>query len=102
MDQQQEMPGLAGHILPTSATMVGVCVTAIGLIRLMQVGTVGFYVDKLLAVDSVLFVACSVISFYSARVSGRAERLENIAESVFLAGLILLGIAAVIMAFKVG
>lgn len=99
---QQKSPGLSGHILPTSATMVGVCVTAIGIIRLMHAGTVGFYVDKLLAIDCVMFVICSAFSFYSVRDSRRSIQLENIAESIFIAGLTLLGIASIFMAFKVG
>lgn len=102
MGKQRESIDLSGHILPTSATMVGVCVTAIGIIRLMHAGTVGFYVDKLLAIDSVLFVICSAFSFYSARNTQRSAQLENIAESIFLAGLTLLGIASVFMTFKVG
>ncbi len=97
----QERPvSLAGHILPTSATMVGVCVTAIGIVRLMHAGTVGFYVDKLLAIDSILFVACSVISFASVRLTARANQLETVAESLFLIGLFLLGIAAIFMVFQ--
>ena len=97
----QEPVSLAGHILPTSATMVGVCVTAIGIVRLMHAGTVGYYVDKLLAIDSILFVACSVISFASARLDARAVQLETLAESIFLVGLFLLGIASLFMVFKI-
>lgn len=98
---QQDPPDLSGLILPTSATMAGVCVTVIGIFRLVHAGSIGFYVDKLLAVDCVLFVVCSVISFYSVRIVGRARQLENLAESLFLVGLILLGIASVIMTLKV-
>ncbi|MBI3525297.1 MAG: hypothetical protein HY066_12415 [Betaproteobacteria bacterium] len=92
---------LIGHILPTSATMVGVCVTAIGIVRLLSAGTVEHYVDKLLAIDSVLFVICSSVSFAAIRMAARAEQLESIAESLFMAGLFLLGIASVFMAFQV-
>jgi len=100
MTKQESPVSLAGHILPTSATMVGVCVTAIGIVRLMHAGTVGYYVDKLLAIDSIIFVACSVISFASARLDSRAVLLETVAESIFLIGLFLLGIAAVFMVFQ--
>lgn len=100
MTTQESPVSLTGHILPTSATMVGVCVTAIGIVRLMHAGTVGYYVDKLLAIDSILFVACSVISFASARLVSRPVQLETVAESIFLVGLFLLGIAAVFMVFQ--
>ncbi len=100
MKTRESPVSLAGHILPTSATMVGVCVTAIGIVRLMHAGTVGYYVDKLLAIDSILFVGCSVISFASARMNSRAVQLETVAESLFLVGLFLLGIASVFMVFN--
>lgn len=102
MKAREETHSLIGHILPTSATMVGVCVTAIGIVRLMSTGTVGYYVDKLLAIDSILFVICSSVSFAAVRMAVRAEQLESIAEYLFLAGLFLLGIASVFMAFQVG
>ena len=101
MAAQEETRNLVGHILPTSATMVGVCVTAIGIVRLMSGGTGEYYVDKLLAIDSILFVICSSVSFAAVRMAARAEQLESIAESLFLAGLFLLGIASVFMAFQV-
>lgn len=101
MTAQEKTHSLIGHILPTSATMVGVCVTAIGIVRLMSAGTVGYYVDKLLAIDSMLFVICSSVSFAAVRMAARTEQLESIAEFLFLAGLFLLGIASVFMAFQV-
>lgn len=82
--------------------MVGVCVTAIGLVRLMNAGSVGFYVDKLLAIDSVLFVACSVLSFASVRLAARFTKLEVAAELLFLVGLLILGLASIFLAFQVG
>lgn len=101
MKAQGATHSLLGHILPTSATMVGVCVTAIGIVRLMSAGTGEYYVDKLLAIDSILFVICSSVSFAAVRLAARAEQLESIAESLFLVGLLLLGIASVFMAFQV-
>lgn len=101
MSDQQSSVSLAGHILPTSATMVGVCVTAIGIVRLMHAGTVGYYVDKLLAIDSIIFVTCAVISFAAARLNSQATQIENTAESIFLVGLFLLGVASVFMAFQI-
>lgn len=101
MTVREKSHSLVGHILPTSATMVGVCVTAIGIVRLMSAGTVEYYVDKLLAIDSILFVICSSVSFAAVRMTARAAQLESIAESLFLVGLFLLGIASVFMVFQV-
>lgn len=95
-------PSLSGHILPTCATMVGVCVTTISIVRLMHAGRAGFYVDKLLAINSVLFVTCSALSFASVRLAARFRPLEVVAEFLFLIGLLVLGVASVFLAFQVG
>ncbi|MDR3413356.1 MAG: hypothetical protein P4L87_20785 [Formivibrio sp.] len=92
---------ISSHILPTSATMLGVCVTAISLVRLMHAGTVGVYIDKLLAMDSVLFVICSVLSFAAVRRGDRGAKQESLAESIFLGALILLGLASILMALEI-
>ncbi len=92
---------ISSHILPTSATMLGVCVTAISLVRLMHAGTVGVYIDKLLGIDSVLFVLCSVLSFASVRRGSKGEHLERWAEIIFLIALIALGLASVLMALEI-
>lgn len=92
---------LTSHILPTSATMVGVCITVLGLVRLMHTGDVGFYVDKLLAIDSLVFIVCSVLSFASIRVASRSQQFENWAELAFMLGLLILGVVSVFLSFKV-
>jgi len=54
------------QVFGISAGMVGVCLTAIGILRLVaqqaQVETIG---DNLLAVDAVLFVLCCFLCFWS-------------------------------------
>lgn len=94
-------PVISGHILPTSATMVGVCVTTISLARLIQGGQVGYWEDKLLAGDSVLFVICAALSFAAIRKPHLATKLERHAETLFIMALVLLGVAAVVMACKI-
>lgn len=95
------MRQLSSHILPTSATMVGVCMTVLSIGRLTQAGRLGVIIDKLLAADAVLFLVSAVLSFLSIRVTLRAGRLEGWAEEVFLLGLILITLAAVLIAFTI-
>ena len=92
---------LASHILPTAATMVGVCMTVLSIGRLSSEGRLGVFVDKMLAFDSVIFLVSAVLSFVAIRMVTRPERLETWAEELFLLGLLLSAVVAVFIAFAV-
>lgn len=100
-DAGQALNGLSSHILPTSATMVGVCMTVLSIGRLSEAGRLGMIIDKLLAADALLFLFSAVLSFLSIRVAVRARRMESWAEELFLLGLILITLAAVMIAFAI-
>jgi hypothetical protein len=90
---------LSSHVLPTSATMVGVCVTVLSIVKLASPGTLGYVIDKLLALGSLVFLASATLSFMSIR--SQALGLEAMAEWVFLAGLALLGAVTVVIAYAI-
>ena len=91
---------VSGHILPTSATMLGVCVTVLSIGRLAPAGTLHWLFDKLLALGSLAFLASAALSFVSIRARTKSTQLEALAESIFIAGLALLGVVtAVVVAF---
>jgi hypothetical protein len=91
--------GLSTHILPTSATMVGVCMTVLSIGHLGRAGDARMVIDKLLAADSVVFLVSALLSFISMR-SGQANgRLESRAELVFVVGLGILALVAVALVF---
>jgi hypothetical protein len=90
---------LTSHILPASATMVGVCVTVLSIVKLASPGTLGYIIDKFLALGSLVFLASAMLSFVSIR--SQAARLEAVAEWVFLAGLGLLSAVTVVIAFAI-
>ena len=94
-------PGLSAHILPTSATMIGVCLTALYISLLGPASESRVLVDKLLAVDGLVFMGSALLSFVSMRVSQAPGRFERLAESVFVAGLGLLALGGVALAFVV-
>lgn len=95
------MPGLSAHILPTSATMIGVCLTALYISLLGPPSEHRLLVDKLLALDGLVFLASALLSFVSMRVRRGAGRNERMAESVFVGGLGLLALGGVALAFVV-
>jgi hypothetical protein len=93
--------GLSAHILPTSATMIGVCLTTLYISLLGPGGTRRVVVDKLMAVDGLVFLASAVLSFISMRSRHSAVHFEGYAEMVFIAGLGFLALGAVVLAFAV-
>jgi hypothetical protein len=92
---------LSPHILPTAATMVGACMTVLSIGRLSHAGRLGVFVDKMLAFDSVIFLVSAVLSFVAIRMATRAERIETLAEDLFLVGLSLSAVVAVLIAFAI-
>ena len=81
---------LAGRIFTTSAQLVGVCLTVIGLFRVVShLKNVNSVADNLMAIDALVFLGSCLLSYLALR-SLRAERslaLEQAADVVFLLGL---------------
>ncbi len=90
---------LSRHILPTSAQLVGVCLTVISLIKVLHIGMVGSLLDKFLAIDALLFTISTTLSYASMR-KGEANQLEKYADQFFILGLLQLGVSAVLLAFE--
>jgi len=73
------------HIFTVSSAMVGVCLTVIGLIRVViTLGTADTLADDLLAADALLFLISSLLSYWALRSRGlrRMHRLEKIADGI--------------------
>ena len=87
---EQREHDLTMHVFAVSAAMVGVCLTAIGILRLVaaqtQAQTVG---DELLAIDAVLFVVCTSLAFWSFKTHRPTarRRLRVVVDALFLLGL---------------
>ena len=93
--------GLSAHILPTSATMIGVCMTVLSIGHLGPAGEWRIVIDKLLAVGALVFLISALLSFMSMRSRRLGARFEGHAELVFIAGLGLLALGAVVLAFAI-
>ena len=93
------------HILSTSATMLGVCMTVLSLSRLNDDQLSFWFIDKLVALAGLLFLTSCLCSFLSMRQLNKtvsvASRFERLAESIFMTGISLLALVAVILAFIV-
>jgi hypothetical protein len=96
----QERNDLSQHILPTSAQLVGVCMTVISLVKVLHIGQAGSLLDKFLAIDALLFTISAVLSYASMRASTGAY-LEKYADQFFMLGLLELGVCAVLLSFEI-
>src|SRR5216117_2301102 len=79
------------HILTVSSAMVGVCLTVIGLIRVViTLGRADTLADDCLAVDALLFLTSCLLSYWALRSRSlrRMHRLERIADGIFIFAMI--------------
>jgi hypothetical protein len=79
------------HIFTVSSAMVGVCLTVIGLIRVViTLGIADTLADDLLAADALLFLISCLLSYWALRSRGlrRMHRLERIADGIFIVAMI--------------
>jgi len=92
---------LSNHILPNSATLVGVCMMAISIIKGMHIGYAGQIIDKMLAIDSLVFVGSAICSYLSMRLPNFPAQLENLADNAFMFGLIIMVAGTIGLAFEI-
>src|SRR6266849_7117135 len=79
------------HIFTVSSAMVGVCLTVIGLIRVViTLGTADTLADDFLAADALLFLISCLLSYWALRSRSmrRMHRLERIADGIFIFAMI--------------
>src|ERR1700744_6097926 len=102
-DERKARGELSRHILPSSGTMIGVCATLIGLVKLAEAHIGPSRVDEYAALASLLFLASAIASYVSIRHSGQrqvSERCEAIADQCFLAGLISIAVITLFFAYE--
>lgn len=81
------------HTFTVSSAMVGVCLTVIGLVRVViTVGKADTVADDLLAADALLFLFSCLLSYMALRSRGfrRMHRIERAADATFLLAMLLM------------
>src|SRR6266496_4678499 len=79
------------HIFTVSSAMVGVCLTVIGLIRVViTLGRAETLADDFLAGDAFLFLLSCLLSYWALRSRSvrRMHRLEKMADGIFILAMI--------------
>jgi hypothetical protein len=92
------------HIFTVSAAVVGVCLTVIGLIRIViTMRKINTWADDLLAADALIFLLACVSSYWALRTRGsrRMHRLERVADTSFIIGLLLMVVVCGLITYAV-
>lgn len=102
LDQETERE-LNVHIFSVSAQLVGICLTVIGLFRVMvRLKSVSHIADNLLALDAIAFLAACVFAYASLHATTRVRRrgLERIADVCFGTALVLMTAVCMMVAWQ--
>lgn len=101
VERREEALGV--HVFAVSATLVGVCLTGIGLLHIARrLGPLGRLADELVSVDAMVFLAACGAAYVALRQKDSAYRqhLERAADWIFLCGLILMAGVCAAVAFE--
>ncbi|HUJ46041.1 MAG TPA: hypothetical protein VLV55_02830 [Rhizomicrobium sp.] len=100
MDQDR----LSSRILPNSATMIGVCVTAVGLVKIAESHIGPSNVDIYFSLAAIIFLGSAFLSYLALRAPAAARGvtvLERMADMLFMGGLLALTLIATMFAYEV-
>lgn len=95
---------LSSHILSASVVMIGVSTTLIGLVKVAKAHMGPSRVDEYAGLAALLFLLSAVASYLSIRhASNRrvSRRCEEIADQIFVVGLVGISAIAVLFAYEV-
>ncbi len=89
------------HILNTSANLLGLCFIVLTSLKI-QNAREGTLIDEFTAVALMLFMTSCILSFLSIRsTTQRSDYYENIADKIFIGGLLMLSIIALLVTFNI-
>jgi hypothetical protein len=91
---------LSTHILSASVVMIGVSTTLIGLVKVAKAHMGASRADQYAALTAMLFLCSALASYLSIRWVGNPklrEKLDQLADVIFICGLI--GISAIALFF---
>ncbi len=100
-DPRENSNSIANHILPTSATMVGVCITVISIVRLTEATRhVSTIIDSVFALTGLVFLLSCFLSYISMRATRLSIGLEKYADIFFMLGLSMMVIGGFMLAME--
>jgi hypothetical protein len=91
---------ISHHILPTAANLLGLCFVILSFMKISRLG-LETIIDELVATAIVVFLIACFFSYASIRSSKLDDYYEKVADSIFMLGLLLLTIAALVIVFEI-
>jgi multisubunit Na+/H+ antiporter MnhF subunit len=95
---------IAAHIFTTSSVMLGLCLTIISVVHgPRNSDRMETIVDDVVAVDAMIFLAACFLSYAALRSTllARMKRLESVADTVFLLGMVGIGVACILLVWTI-
>ncbi|MCJ1887060.1 hypothetical protein LNN38_19525 [Pseudomonas sp. LA21] len=92
------------HIFSVSATMVGVCLTVIGIIQvIITLHQKDLIIDDLVTVNMIFYLVSAFCSYWSLRThrTRRGRRMLHVADTVFLIALLFTALNAGIITWMI-
>lgn len=96
-DARDRRDDICIHIFTASATLVGVCLTVIGVLRVVhRLHPVSTLADEFLSLDALAFLVACAVSYAAlrSRALARRRRLERLADIAFMGALALMVVVA--------
>lgn len=103
LEKQEDV--ISPHIFSVSATMIGVCLTVIGIINVISTyKKIITIADDLTAFSALIFLCSCTTSYFAMRKKVKKHRylLERISDSVFLIGLSLVAFICIFIVMTLG
>lgn len=88
------------HVFNASSNLLGICFVVLTSLKVLKIGAKTI-IDEITIVAIMLFMAACILSFLSLRSGKKSVRLETIADYVFLSGLGLLFLTAILFSLNV-
>lgn len=89
------------HILNASSNLLGLCFVVLTSLKIMRLSN-GTVIDEITAGTTILFMSSCILSFMSIRNSfNQSDRLEKVADIIFLTGLGTLFVTILLFSFNV-
>lgn len=90
----------SSHILNASSNLLGICFIVLTSLKLLNQGSKTI-IDEITLAAIILFMTSCILSFLSIRSkNGLGERLEKIADYMFITGLTLLFVTTILFSFN--
>jgi hypothetical protein len=92
------------HVFTVSATLVGVCLTVIGIMRHLGGARVSHYGQEVLALDAFLFLICCILSYICLKMRDKPKRkifLAAVADNLFICALSLMAVICGLIVYEI-